>query len=64
MSGSGGDEILTDYGFQGVKIYPQSTLGGAFPDLTEVFPWRNFFLGTMRSYLMKEEMVGGTLGVE
>ena len=65
LSGSGADEILSDYGFNGVKHYGHSTIGGKFPkDLSEVFPWKNFFGNTQRAYLMKEETVSGTWGIE
>eukprot|EP00392_Amoebophrya_sp_AT5.2_P000412 g413.t1 len=65
LTGSGADEVLSDYGFNGTRIFPQSTTGGRFPDnLAEVFPWRIFFLGTMRDYIMKEELVGGAFGIE
>ena len=36
----------------------------ALPDLSKVFPWKNFFGNTQRAYLMKEETVTGTWGVE
>ena len=65
LSGSGADEVISDYGFDGVKHYGHSTIGGKFPeDLTTVFPWKNFFGNTQRAYLMKEETVSGTWGVE
>jgi asparagine synthetase B (glutamine-hydrolysing) len=65
LSGSGADEIVSDYGFNGVKHYGHSTIGGKFPeDLSSVFPWKNFFGNTQRAYLMKEETVSGTWGVE
>ena len=65
LSGSGADEIISDYGFNKVKHYSHSTIGGYFPeDLSSVFPWKNFFGNTQRAYLMKEETVTGTWGVE
>jgi asparagine synthetase B (glutamine-hydrolysing) len=65
LSGSGADEVISDYGFNGVKHYGHSTIGGKFPDdLSSVFPWKNFFGNTQRAYLMKEESVSGTWGVE
>ena len=65
LSGSGADETISDYGFNKVKHYGHSTIGGYFPeDLTSVFPWKNFFGNTQRAYLMKEETVTGTWGVE
>ena len=65
LSGSGADEILSDYGFKGVKHYGHSTIGGMFPEkLENVFPWKNFFGNTQRAYLMKEETVSGAWGIE
>ena len=65
LSGSGADEIFSDYGFEGVKHFRHSTIGGLFPDdLNSVFPWKNFFGNTQRAYLMKEEHVSGSYGVE
>lgn len=65
LSGSGADEIISDYGFNKVKHYTHSTIGGYFPkNLENVFPWKNFFGNTQRAYLMKEEIVSGTWGVE
>eukprot|EP00440_Ansanella_granifera_P053061 gb/GFBE01057528.1/.p1 GENE.gb/GFBE01057528.1/~~gb/GFBE01057528.1/.p1 ORF type:complete len:398 (+),score=40.88 gb/GFBE01057528.1/:1-1194(+) len=65
LSGSGADEILSDYGFGGKKWCPQSSFGGLFPDdLSDIFPWREFFLSTQRDYLHKEEHVAGAHGVE
>jgi len=57
MSGTGADEIISDYGFNGRKLTPHSSFGGLFPEnLTTVYPWFNFFGGTQRAYLMKEEV--------
>ena len=65
LSGSGADEIISDYGFSKIKHYGHSTIGGYFPnDLSKVFPWKNFFGNTQRAYLMKEETVTGTWGIE
>lgn len=65
LSGSGADEIISDYGFNKVKHYGHSTIGGYFPkNLSSIFPWKNFFGNTQRAYLMKEETVTGTWGVE
>jgi asparagine synthetase B (glutamine-hydrolysing) len=65
LSGSGADEIYSDYGFKGIKHYGHSTIGGHYPsDLATVFPWKNFFDNTQRSYLMKEEIVSGAHSVE
>ena len=65
LSGGGADEIFSDYGFGGKRIYPHSNFGGKFPDdLSEIFPWASFYESTMSSYMMKEEYVGGSFGIE
>jgi asparagine synthetase B (glutamine-hydrolysing) len=65
ISGQGADEIISDYGMNGNKIYGHSTFGGKFPsDLKSVFPWRNFFKGTQELYISKEEYVAGSFGIE
>ena len=65
LSGSGADEIFSDYGFNRIKYYGHSSIGGYFPEnLSIVFPWKNFFHNTQRAYLMKEEHVAGAYGIE
>jgi asparagine synthetase B (glutamine-hydrolysing) len=65
ISGSGADEIFSDYGYRGIKHFGHSTIGGHFiQDLSKYFPWKNFFNNTQRAYLMKEEYVAGSHGVE
>ena len=65
LSGTGPDEIFSDYGFAGKKLANHSNFGGLFPsDLREVFPWSSFFGSSMESYIAKEEYVGGSFGIE
>ena len=65
LSGQGSDEIISDYGFGGNKIYSHSQFGGKFPDsLDGFFPWHSFYDGTQIKYLNKEEYVAGTYGIE
>jgi len=65
LSGSGADEIFSDYGFAGNKIFHHSNFGGLFPeDLSTIFPWNSFYGSTMESYLAKEEYVSGAYGLE
>ena len=65
FSGQGADEIISDYGFGGTKIYKHSSFGGKFPqDLTGFFPWHSFWSGTQIQYLNKEEYVAGHFGIE
>jgi len=65
LSGQGADEILSDYGFNGQKITWHSCFGGKFPnDLKTIFPWESFFSGIGQCLLMKEEIIGGSYGIE
>jgi asparagine synthetase B (glutamine-hydrolysing) len=65
ISGQGADEIISDYGFNGVRIYPHSNFGGLYPEnLEDIFPWPSFYGSSQESYLMKEEHVAGSYGIE
>jgi asparagine synthetase B (glutamine-hydrolysing) len=65
LSGQGADEIISDYGFNGQRIYPHSNFGGYFPEkLEDIFPWPSFYGSSQESYLMKEEHVAGSYGIE
>lgn len=65
ISGTGADEIISDYGFNGSKIYYHSEFGGKWPqDMNTIFPWKKFYDDTQRSYLFKDEFIGGTHGME
>lgn len=66
LSGTGSDEIYGDYFI--TKNYENdssSCFKGKYPkDLNKIFPWNNFFNGTMRKYLTKDEYIIGSLGIE
>jgi asparagine synthetase B (glutamine-hydrolysing) len=65
FSGQGADEIISDYGFAGRKIFKHSGFGGMFPEsLQGFFPWHSFWDGTQIQYLNKEEYVAGHYGIE
>lgn len=65
LSGQGADEIFADYGFGGNKMYSHSNFGGLFPeDLKSIFPWASFYGSSQISYLMKEESIAGSYGIE
>lgn len=65
LSSVGADEIISDYGFGGVKYFNHSNFGGLFPEnLDDIFPWNSFYNSTMESYIAKEEYVGGSYGLE
>lgn len=65
ISGSGADEIFSDYGWNGQGMTKHSNFGGLFPEnLEEIWPWASFYGSSQISYLTKEEMVGGSYGIE
>jgi len=65
LSGQGADEIYSDYGFNGERYNNNSQFGGIFPEnLKDIYPWKNFYESSMEGYLMKEEMVAGSHGIE
>ena len=65
LSGTGADEIFSDYGYGGTKYYPHSEFGGLFPEKLEgFFPWKKFYGDSQRSYLLKDEMIAGLFGIE
>ncbi len=65
LSGTGADEIFSDYGFGGKKYYPHSEFGGLFPEELEgFFPWKKFYGDSQRSYLLKDEMISGLFAIE
>lgn len=65
LSGSGADEIISDYGIAGRKLYFHSEFGGLFPeDLSSIFPWKKFYDDTQRSYLFKDEFIAGCHAIE
>lgn len=65
FSGQGVDEIISDYGMLGTKIYNHSCFGGLFPEnLSLIYPWKNFYDGNQKMYIAKEEHVAGLHGIE
>jgi asparagine synthetase B (glutamine-hydrolysing) len=65
LSGSGADETISDYGWKGERYFCHSNFGGLFPeDLSTIFPWASFYGSSMVSYLVKEEYVAGSYGLE
>lgn len=65
LSGSGADEIISDYGFGGKKLFSHSEFGGYFPEkLESIFPWKKFYGDSQESYLRKDEMISGLYGME
>ncbi len=65
LSGSGADELFSDYGFAGNKKYAHSNFGGLFPDdLATIFPWTSFYGSSQETYIAKEEHIAGSFGIE
>jgi asparagine synthetase B (glutamine-hydrolysing) len=65
LSGQGADEIISDYGHAGRKIFQASQFGGRFPeDILSIFPYNNFYGGSQEGYILKEEIVAGSHGIE
>jgi asparagine synthetase B (glutamine-hydrolysing) len=58
LSGTGADEILSDYSL----IPAQSQFKGTFPN--NLSEWTNFYNGCQYSYLGKEECVAGSWNIE
>jgi len=54
-------------GFNGIRYAAQSQFGGRWPNdtaLERLFPWENFYRGSQRNFLAKDEYVTGAYGVE
>ena len=66
LSGTGCDEIMGDYFIKNIyELDGTSCFKGVFPDnLAQYFPWKNFYNGTMKEYITKDEYVMGCLGIE
>ena len=73
LSGTGGDEIYSDYGWKGFNMKNKyknkedqpGTIMGLYPEnLKDVFPWENFFNGLMECFIAKEEYTGSLYGIE
>lgn len=65
ISGHGPDEIISDYGYSGEAFNKCSEIKGVFPDnLEEIYPWINFFRGTMQNFISKEETISSLHGIE
>jgi asparagine synthetase B (glutamine-hydrolysing) len=61
ISGHGSDEIMSNIPEYGFKTSNPSYFT---EDLNSIYPWGNFYYGSQWSYLMKEECVAGSLGIE
>ena len=56
---------MTDYSMHGKPIFKFNCFQGKFPKKLEtIFPWPSFFESTQASFLMKEEYICGTFGIE
>lgn len=61
LSGHGSDEIMSNISAYGFKTTNPKEFN---ENLSDIFPWGNFYMGAQWSYLMKEECVAGSLGYE
>jgi asparagine synthetase B (glutamine-hydrolysing) len=62
--GTGGDELYSDYGFNGIKLHKFSQFGGLFPtDLTTIWPWHTGFY-PIRYCLPMIEYINGLHGID
>lgn len=65
ISGHGPDEIMSDYGYSGEAFNKCSEIRGIFPEnLEDIYPWTNFFRGTMQNFIAKEESISSLYGIE
>lgn len=73
LSGTGADEISSDYGFKGRKKSVSSCFGGKYPDnLLDIVSnnpnddviWKSFYGHALKDFIYKEEIVGGVHGIE
>ena len=63
LTGDGGDDIYSDYGFHGQPMREWSRFGGQFPDdLWDVWPWHEN--NVFRDFHNRHEVVGGHWGIE
>jgi asparagine synthetase B (glutamine-hydrolysing) len=61
LSGQGSDEIMSNIQTYGFKTQNPGIFN---ENLSKIFPWGNFYQGSQWSYLMKEECIAGSLGIE
>ena len=74
LSGSGADEIMSDYSINGNGLSISTCFNGIFPNnLSDIFPkncmdknciWKHFYYSTQELYLFKEESICGGYGLE
>ena len=63
LTGDGGDDIYSDYGFHGHRMRKHSRFGGHFPDvLANVWPWHEN--NVFQDFHNRTEAVGGHWGIE
>jgi len=65
LSGSGADEIYSDYGWNGTRYRPYSYIGGLFPtDLSTVWPWFHRRELPLRFCIFIEDFTYGQFGMD
>lgn len=65
LSGTGSDEIYSDYGFDGIKLRTYSLVGGKFPsDLSPIWPWCHRKELPLELCIISEDYVSGLYGID
>ena len=64
LSGQGADEIISNYGRFGVVIEKKIWIQLFPANLSTIFPWSDFWSGSQKNFLAKEELVAGIYGIE
>jgi asparagine synthetase B (glutamine-hydrolysing) len=65
LTGLGGDELYSDYGYNGIAILPFSKFKGAFPgDLNDVWPWHTNTKYPLYWDLPTNEYINGGYGID
>ena len=65
MSGNGGDELFSDYGWNGQKFTKSSQFGGIFPeDTSSIWPWVHDSSQPLEQSIIIEDLVYGQHGMD
>ena len=64
LSGNGGDEMYSDYGYVGQQMGPNSLFGGLFPQRLEVaWPWHEY-LNRQSQLVSRLDIITGYYGIQ
>jgi asparagine synthetase B (glutamine-hydrolysing) len=65
LSGTGADEIYSDYGHNGIKLREHSLFGGKFPaNLQPIWPWCHRPVLPLKTCVIVEDYVYGLFGID